>query len=141
MKPNKKKWIKVIRQIMHTDPIIVASTYPDFDMLGTSEYRLAKIGKQYLLGRFDSAADCDYEWYDSAEKVKEDMIGLLELIKGEDDWSGWQDPELVDSIEDSASLFGEEWEPDDIVREIEADENFRIRIINEDEEIPDEYED
>ena len=40
-----------------------------------------------------------------------------------------------------ASLFGEEWEPDDIVREIEADENFRIRIINEDEEIPDEYED
>ena len=46
---------------------------------------------------------------------------------------------LVDSIKDSAHLFGDEWDPDDIVREIEADENFGIRILSPDEEIPDDY--
>ena len=58
----------------------------------------------------------------------------------QDELGSWQDPKLVDSMIDSAPLFAEEWDPDDIVREIEADENFRVRILTWDT-LPDEYED
>ena len=143
MNPNKPKWTAVIRKIMHEDPVEVASFQPneDFDVLISCEYKLAKIGKYYLLGRYDSSWENSYDWFDSAEKVKKEMELLVGDATGDTQCHAWQDPKLVDSIKDSAPLFGKEWSPDEIVREIEADENFRIRILCPDEEIPEEYED
>ena len=141
MKPDKPKWIHAITQIMHEDPVEVASFQPDedFDVLISCEYRLAKIGKHYLLGRYDSGWENSYDWFDSAEHVKKEMELLVSDATGDTQCHAWQDPKLVDSIKDSAHLFGDEWDPDDIVREIEADENFGIRILSPDEEIPDDY--
>ena len=138
--PDKPKWSAIITKLMHDDPVVVAGLWPEIDMLGSSEYRLAKIGNHYLLGKFDSAFDSDYEWIDSPEKVKIEMSGLVEIIgENDDEWSAWQDPKLVDSIVDSAPLFGEEWTPDEIVKEIKADENFGLRILSPDAELPEEY--
>ena len=141
MKPDKPKWINAIIQMMHEDPLEVASFQPneDFDVLISCEYRLAKVGKYYLLGRYDSGWENSYDWFDSPEKVKKEMELLASDATGDTDCHAWQDPKLVDSIKDSAPFFGKEWDPDDIVKEIEADENFQIRILCLDKEIPEEY--
>ena len=143
MKPDKPKWIAAIAKIMHEDPVIVASLHePDSeDQFYTHiELRLAKIGKHYLLGRYDEQWEDDYKWIDSIEEVKKAMSDLAGNESYAEELRGWQDPKLVDSIKDSAPLFGEGWNPDNIVREIDADENFRIRILDLEDEIEEEYE-
>jgi hypothetical protein len=143
MKPDKTKWIAAIAKIMHEYPVIVAilDTPPIVDQIYAHvELRLAKVGKHYLLGRYDEQFDDDYKWTDSIEEVKKAMSNLAGEESDGEELSGWQDPKLVDSIKDSAPLFGEGWDPDDIVREIDADENFRIRILDADGEIEEEYE-
>ena len=142
MKPNKPKWTAAITKIMHEDPVIVAFlNMPDcVDQFYVHvELRLAKIGKHFLLARYDEPGDDDYKWTDSIEEVKKAMSDLEDEENDEEELSGWQDPKLLDSIKDSAPLFGEEWDPDDIAKEIEADENFRERILTWDT-LPDEYE-
>ena len=67
------------------------------------------------------------------------MKSLVSDATGDNDCYAWQDTKLVDSIKDSAPLFGKKWTPYDIVKEIEADENFQIRILCLDKEIPEEY--
>ena len=144
MKPDKPKWTAAITKIMHEDPVIVAFLeMPDcVDQFYVHvELRLAKIGKHFLLARYDEPGYDDYNWTDSIEEVKKAMSDLEDEENDEEELSGWQDPKLLDSIKDSAPLFGKEWAPDDIVREIDADENFRIRILCPDEEISEEYED
>jgi hypothetical protein len=142
MKPNKPKWTAAITKIMHEDHVIVEFlNMPDcVDQFYVHvELRLAKIGKHFLLARYDEPGYDDYNWTDSIEEVKKAMSDLEDEENDEEELSGWQDPKLLDSIKDSAPLFGKEWAPDDIVREIDADENFRMRILDWDT-LPDEYE-
>ena len=143
MKPDKKKWTAAIKKIMHDDYVIVGAlnSIEDLEHYTIGDYfHLARIGSHYLLGLFRFGDEDDYEWIDSAQKVKDTVADHAHEANGEESLASWHDPELVDSIKDSAPLFGEEWNPDDIVREIQADENFRIRILCPDEEIPEEYE-
>ena len=143
MKPDKPKWAAAITKIMHEDPVEVASIFTtdsDLQFYVNDDFRLARIGGKYLLARFVDSSGESYEWIDSSEKVKKEMSAFTSEAEWQDELGSWPDPKLVDSMIDSAPLFGEEWDPDDIVREIEADENFRVRILTWDT-LPDEYED
>ena len=127
---------------MHDDPVIVASlhTFDCEDQFYIDvELRLAKIGKHFLLGRYDEQWENDYAWTDSDLTVKKAMQELFDEACTDEGTKSWQDKKLVDSIKDSSPLFGIGWSSDDIVREIESDENFGIRILSPDEEIPEEY--
>ena len=142
MKPDKPKWTAAITKIMHEDPVEVASLHESDseDQFYTNiEIRIAKIGKYFLLGTYDEQWEDDYKWVDSIDEVKKAMSELMDGESDDEKLSAWQDLDLLNSLKDSAHLFGEEWDPDDIVKEIEADENFRERILIWDT-LPDEYE-
>ena len=79
MKPDKPKWTAAITKIMHEDPVIVAFLeMPDcvHQFYVHVELRLAKIGKHFLLARYDEPGDDDYKWTDSIEEVKKAMSDL-----------------------------------------------------------------
>ena len=142
MKPDKPKWTAAITKIIHEDPVEVASLHESDseDQFYTNiEIRIAKIGKYYLLCTFDEQWENDYKWVDSIDEVKKAISELMDGESDDEKFSAWQNPDLLNSLKDSAHLFGEEWDPDDIVKEIEADENFRERILIWDT-LPDEYE-
>ena len=142
MKPDKKKWTAAIKKIMHDDYVEVASVFTtdsDLQFYVNDDLRLARIGRKSLLARFVDGSGESYEWFDSSEKVKKEIIAFTSEAEWQDELGSWQDLKLVDSIIDSAPLFAEGWDPDDIVKEIEADENFRMRILDWDT-LPDEYE-
>jgi hypothetical protein len=58
---------------------------------------------------------------------------------GTEGWKSRSNPELVDSVKDSAPLFVDQWDPEEIVRQIEADENFILCILSDSPELPEAY--
>jgi hypothetical protein len=142
MKPEKPKWAAAIAEMIHEDGVEVASLWhTDAEQAceGPGDLKLARIGGTYLLLDSCFAGDNNYEWIDSAKKVKCEIEQFASEPNGTEGWKSRSNPELVDSVKDSAPLFVDQWDPEEIVRQIEADENFILCILSDSPELPEAY--